>query len=150
MTGHRRRLLAGAALTLAASCAELAPPAPYVERWWQASPPPTMTATPTAAPGAVTPRATPTERGCAIEVFDVEPARPFDLVAIVEVEPRAAAAPGSLLDAAKLQACNLGGDALVVLYRAEERSGFARVPPAEPGFLPAPDLRVAVIRWRAR
>jgi hypothetical protein len=84
-------------------------------------------------------------------VLDAQPAEAFDLVGIVEVEPRGASAnPESALATAKTQGCLLGGDALVVLYRDVRYRGRAPTAPRRPGVLSDPALRAAVIRYRAR
>jgi len=78
-------------------------------------------------------------------VFDHEPAIPFDLVAIVEVQSSRwyPSAEGALA-AARIRACELGGDALVLLYRAGDRRRRS------PGrrMLPEADVRGAVVRYR--
>ena len=103
------------------------------------SPPPNEPATPTPTPGAA----------CDPAVLDQEPTAPFDLLGIVEVESRRPGSPGSNpLAAAKLQACALGGDALVVLYRNERTPGSSSVIDGSSGTLPRPEIRVAVIRYR--
>jgi hypothetical protein len=120
-----------------------AKPAP-AQHWWEPLP------TPTAEP---TPQATPTPSGtrCAVTVLDAPPAEAFDLLGIIEVAPRGAdASPESALEAARIQGCALGGDALVVVYQARRyRSGTPSTPP-QTGVLSEPALRAAVIRYRER
>lgn len=121
----------------------------YAQRWWEQPSPPPATVT---AEGQSTPSATPTETfRCSIPALESEPQDAFDLVGIVEVQPAGSSRNAeSVLEAAKLQACALGGDAIVVLYRSQGyRFGMPPAPP-EPGVLPAPALRAAVIRYRQR
>jgi hypothetical protein len=123
----------------------LPPPAAHSDRWWDA------TATPTPAPETSPSPTPPAENRCSITVLEAEPAEPFDLIGIVEAKGRGPAETGdSALEAAKIQACSLGGDALVILFRSEKRrSGFERIQPAV-GALPDAAVRAAVIRYRGR
>ena len=120
--------------------------APMTAARWFDPPPPTATPepTPAAAPSLATP-----ERACEIDVLEREPAVPFDLLAVVEVQARMPETdPESLVASARLRACELGGDALVILWRREpHRSGMAPRPGGQ-GLLPEPGLRTAVIRYR--
>jgi len=86
---------------------------------------------------------------CDPPVLDREPSEPFDLVGIVEVQSRRQGGGWeSVVGSAKLQACALGGDALVMLYRNERGSGGAPVITGPSAMLPSPELRAAVIRYR--
>jgi hypothetical protein len=152
VSGPRGRLIAGFgrsafALTLVV-CAASARYA-RAQHWWEPQPTPTPAPTP-----GETPEATPTANSprCAIDVLEEPPAEAFDVVGIVEVAPRGAEAnpDDSALEAARLQGCALGGEALVVVYRARRhRSGMASTP-AQGGVLTDPTLRAAVIRYRER
>ena len=114
------------------------------QHWWEPLP------TPTPEP---TPQATPTPSGprCALTVLEAPPAEAFDVLGIVEVAPRGTdASPESALEAARIQGCAIGGDALVVVYRARRyRSGMPSTPP-QTGILSDPTLRAAVLRYRER
>ena len=113
-------------------------------------PPPPPTLTPTVAQPSL-PTPTPEGPRCSIAVLDQPPTEAFDLVAIVEVRPQGRFdTPEASLEAARLQGCALGGDALVIVYR-EERRGSGMEPPRAPlGAIPHPAIRVAVIRYRQR
>ncbi len=136
-----------AALALAvlgAACEPSTRPAePQVyPRWWQA--PPTPTPLPLASPTPEPPR-------CNVVVLDREPAEPTDIVGIVEVAPRRAETdPESALEVARLRACALGGDAIVITYRREKRRSGQVVGPAPQGVLPDPEVRGVVVRYRER
>lgn len=106
---------------------------------------PTPTITSTAA--YLTP--TPTFDPCShIEAFDYEPPEPFDLLGIVEVQRKNPAdRTQSLIASAKQAACRMGGDAVVILYKAKRREGGV-APRPQAGLLPKTDLRAAVIRYR--
>ncbi|MGH7822545.1 MAG: hypothetical protein ACREQ9_22515 [Candidatus Binatia bacterium] len=108
-------------------------------RWWEFEPPPTPIATPTVSVPA---------SECTIDLLESEPAVPFVLVGLIEVQGRGPVHdPQGVLAAAKRRACELGGDALVILFRREgRRAGLPR--PPEPGLLPEPEIRAAVIRYR--
>lgn len=151
MDRPRVHVLAGTALlagiSLGAGCASLdalPPPTAMTERWWEAK---AAQPTPTIS-GVVTPTPEP-EPQCSIAVFESEPPEPFDLIGLVEAEGHGLAEWGdSALEAAKIQACRLGGDALVLLFRrGKERSGF-EPHQGPPTTLPRAELRAAVIRYR--
>ena len=116
----------------------------YAQHWWEPLPTPTAEPTPQAT-------ATPSEPRCALTILASPPAEAFDLLGIIEVAPRGAeASPQSALEAARIQGCALGGDALVVVYQARRyRSGTPSTPP-QTGILSEPALRAAVIRYRER
>ena len=121
-------------------------PRAYAQHWWE----PTPTPTPSPTPSGPEPTSTP-EGGCGIHVLKSPPAEAFEIVGIVEVEPRVASTnPEAALAAAKIQGCVLGGDALVVLYQDVRYRGRARTALQRPGVLSDPALRAAVIRYRAR
>jgi hypothetical protein len=146
----RASLRAVVFLAVAAACepSGQAPQPQVYPRWWQEFPTPTPAPTTTPGP-AVSP--TPEPPRCNVAVLEQEPAEDFELVGVVEVASRGVAAnPESALEAARLQACALGGDALVLLYKRERRrSGQGGAPPPQ-GVLPDPELRAAVIRYRVR
>lgn len=110
------------------------------------------TPAPTSTPVRPTPTPAPTpEAGCAIDVLEHEPAVPFDLVGIVEVQSRDVEPDGEgLLPSARARACELGGDALVILYRREGRRGGLPPETRRGRMLPYAGLRAAVIRYRNR
>ncbi len=138
-------LLAGSFLGVGcASLDSLPPPTAMTERWWEAN---AALPTPTTR-GIATPTPEP-EPQCSIAVFESEPPEPFDLIGLVEAEGHGLAEWGdSALEAAKIEACKLGGDALVILFRrGKERSGFERHQ-GPPTTLPRAELRAAVIRYR--
>jgi len=118
----------------------------YAQHWWEPLP------TPTPSPTSSIPEPTSTpEGGCGIRVLEAQPAEEFDLVGIVEVEPRVASTnPQAALATAKAQGCLLGGDALVLLYQDLRYRGRARTAPQRPGVLSDPAVRAAVIRYRVR
>jgi hypothetical protein len=96
------------------------------------------------------PTATPTP-GCPIPVLESEPTEPFELMAILEVaSPRSPQGADMAMSAAKIRACALGGDAIVILY-AKPRDPRP-VPGIAPrlGVLEDPAVSVAVIRYRQR
>jgi hypothetical protein len=102
-------------------------------------PPATWTASPT-------PTATPDP--CPALVYDREPAEPFDWIGIVEVQrKRPSDRLATLVESARQSACRLGGDGLVIIYRANRRPGGV-VDRPQPGVLPNVDLRAVVIRFR--
>jgi hypothetical protein len=111
--------------------------------WWD-EPPPTPTPAAAVAP---TPTSGPP---CEIDVLEFEPAVPFELVGLVEVQGRGAfSEPSSALEAAKIRACQLGGSAIILLYRREgRRQGVEDRVTKRGTLLPEPELRVAVIRYR--
>jgi hypothetical protein len=138
----RRRRASFATLVAAVvlGACDRAPPIAPSPRWWEPAP------TPTPAP---TPLPTPTaERRCDIEILEAEPPRAFRLLGLVEVQPRGPAEnEEAIVAAARLQACALGGDAIVVLFRSgKRRSGF-QVRGAPQRILPEPAFRGAVIRY---
>jgi hypothetical protein len=109
-------------------------------------PTPTLPATPPPSP---TP--TPERPRCSIAVLDQPPAEAFDLIALVEVRPQGRIdTPEGSLEAAKLQGCSLGADALVILYRSEGRRSVVDSPRAPLGVIPSPAIRAAAIRYRQR
>lgn len=151
MIDRRPRVAVGTVLCVGlvfgVACAtfdSLPPPAARGERWWEAK---AALPSPTAPDiAATTPEPEPR---CTIAVLESEPAEPFDWIALVEAQGHGLAEWGdSALEAAKIQACRLGGDALVVLFRKEkERKSFARL--AGPlTTLPDAEIRAAVIRYR--
>lgn len=90
------------------------------------------------------------ETRCEVDILDREPARGFDLLGLVEVKQGTPAwQEESVLDAARFEACRLGGDALVVLYREDERRAAIDPRARNPGrVLHRPLFRAAVIRYR--
>ncbi len=147
MSGSAPLRAALALAVLGAACEpSRQPPQPQVyPRWWQSLPTPSPTATPTPLPP------TPPTPRCNVAILDREPAEPTDIVGIVEVSPRRAEAdPESALEAARLQACALGGDAIVITYRREKRRSGQVAGPAPQGVLPDPEVRGVVIRYRER
>ncbi len=114
-----------------------------------------MTATREPTPSATAthkplPTATPEGPRCSIAVLEQEPTEAFELIAIVEVRPQGFDNPEASLQAAKQQGCTLGGDALVILHREEQRWRSMESPPSPLGVIPNPAIRAAVIRYRER
>jgi hypothetical protein len=84
-------------------------------------------------------------------VLKAPPAEAFDVIGMLEVEPRGPYTDPELpLATAKAQGCLLGGDALIVLYQDTRYRGRARTAPQRPGVLTDPALRAVVIRYRSR
>ncbi len=117
--------------------------AAYAQHWWEPLPTPSPEPTPS-------PTATPEGPRCTLAVLETEPAEPFDVIGMVEVGSSADAGPETTLEVAKSQACRLGGDAMVVVYRnTRYRTGRPSVP-TRGGVLSDAALRAAVIRYRQR
>ncbi|MGH7804702.1 MAG: hypothetical protein ACREQJ_10170, partial [Candidatus Binatia bacterium] len=109
--------------------------------------------TPTAAPPAATatPEATPTATPvpCEVEVLEAEPSEPFEFLGVVEVKRRSPAERSeAILESARLAACRMNADAIVILYRANRRQGGIAQRPVPRAILNDADLRAAVIRFR--
>lgn len=103
---------------------------------------------PAAATWTASPTPTATPDPCAARVYEQEPAEPFDWIGIVEVQrQRPTDRFATLVESARQSACRLGGDGLVIIYRASQRPGGVVERP-QPGMLPNVDLRAVVIRFR--
>ncbi len=86
---------------------------------------------------------------CEVEVFQTEPQEPFEFLGVVEVKRRSPAErPEAILESARLAACRMGADGIVILYRANRRQGGIAQRPVPRAILNDADLRAAVIRFR--
>ena len=132
----------GVAVALGAS----SPRRGVAQHWWEPEP----TATPTPTPEGPEPTRTP-EGGCGIQVLKTPPNEAYEVVGMLEIEPRGAYTnPEVPLATAKTQGCMLRGDALVLLYQDTHYRGRARTEKQVPGVLSDPALRALVIRYQSR
>ena len=115
----------------------------YAQHWWEPLPTPSPEPTPE-------PTATPEGPPCTLAVLETEPAEAFDVIGVVEVGASVDAGPETTLEVAKSQACRLGGDAIVIVYRNTRYRTARPSVPARGGVLSDPALRAAVIRYRQR